>query len=401
MLKPNTLALTTLLAMLVATGPLSTDIYLPSLPGLATDLSTDEAGAQLTLSVFLAGVALGQIFYGPVSDRFGRRPALLFALVVYMAGSVMCSFANDIDGLIISRFVQAIGAAGPMVLGRSIVRDLYEGTRAGQELSRMGAIMGIVPAIAPVLGAVLEILFDWRAAFITTLIFGFCTALWVYYQLPETIKNKRPEPLTVISIFASFGPMLKNRAFLINLAILCTTYAGLFAFISSSSFILQGVYGLNEIAFGLCYGLIVLAYILGASIGNRLGPKRGLDRTMNLGTRLQLAGGISMIGAALIPAVGPYGIVFSQMIYMVGLGITMPLSMAAALIPFPDRAGAASSLLGVAHLSFAALTGAIVGEMLNQTAWPLAIALLILGVLALLMSQISLIEVRNRNRRVS
>src|SRR3954452_24722230 len=157
MLKPDTLALTIVLALLTALGPLSTDMYLPSLPAIAGNLNASTSQVQLTLSAFLLGFAAGQFVYGPVSDTLGRKPVLLFGIGLFTIASVVCAVAPSIEVLIGARFVQALGASGPIVLGRAIVRDLYEGPRAGRELSRMGTIMGVVPALAPIVGGLLSV----------------------------------------------------------------------------------------------------------------------------------------------------------------------------------------------------------------------------------------------------
>src|ERR687889_2560075 len=172
MLKPNTLAMTAVLALLTGLGPLSTDMYLPSLPAIARDLHASAAQTQLTLSAFLFGFAAGQLFYGPIADKIGRRPVLLFGLGLFLTATLACTAAPGIATLTIARFCQALGASGPIVLARAMVRDLYEGPRAGRELSRMGAIMGLVPAFAPILGGVLQGLFGWRANFAATVLCG-------------------------------------------------------------------------------------------------------------------------------------------------------------------------------------------------------------------------------------
>ncbi len=211
-LRPDTLGMTAILAMLTALGPLSTDMYLPSLPAIATALGTDVARAQLTLSGYLVGFAAGQIFYGPVSDKIGRKPTVLAGLALYCLASAACALAQSVEMLIAARVVQALGAAGPIVLGRAIVRDLYEGPRAGRELSRMGMIMGLVPAIAPIIGGILEPLFGWRSNFWAVLGGAAALALAVILFLPETLRQKRPEPISLLGIFRGFGVLLRTAA---------------------------------------------------------------------------------------------------------------------------------------------------------------------------------------------
>jgi DHA1 family bicyclomycin/chloramphenicol resistance-like MFS transporter len=190
-LKPDTLAMTVVLALLTALGPLSTDMYLPSLPAIRADLGATTAGTQLTLSAFLLGFAVGQFVYGPVSDRVGRRPVLLFGLALFTLASLICTLAPSIETLVAARFVQAIGASGPIVLGRAIVRDLYEGARAGRELSRMSTIMGVVPAAAPIFGGLLYQAFGWRSNFAACIAFGVALAAVIVTRIR---RRSRPVP---------------------------------------------------------------------------------------------------------------------------------------------------------------------------------------------------------------
>src|ERR671917_513068 len=190
MLKPDTLALTVVLALLTALGPLSTDMYLPSLPAIARDLGATAAQTQLTLSAFLLGFAVGQLFYGPVADKIGRRPVLLFGLGLFLAATLACTLAPGIGTLTAARFCQALGASGPIVLGRAMVRDLYEGPRAGRELSRMGTVMGLVPAIAPIGGGLLQEWSGWRSTFAATVLLGLALGAVVVALLPETLPSR-------------------------------------------------------------------------------------------------------------------------------------------------------------------------------------------------------------------
>jgi DHA1 family bicyclomycin/chloramphenicol resistance-like MFS transporter len=383
LLKPDTFAMTVVLALLTALGPLSTDMYLPSLPTIAADLGATTAGAQLTLSAFLLGFAVGQFVYGPVSDRVGRRPVLLFGLGLFTLASVACAVAPSIETLVGARFVQALGASGPIVLGRAMVRDLYEGARAGRELSRMSSIMGVVPALAPILGGLLHEAFGWRSNFVVSIVFSVALALVVAVQLPETIRTRSSEPLSFLAILRGFRTLLAHPAYRVYVAFSALAYGGLFAFISGSSFVLQGVYGLGELSYAFSFGLVVIGFIGGTFLAQRIVARRGLDGTIGLGVTALALGGVLML--ALVATGTPSSLAVSapMALYGMGVGLTMPQSMAAAMGPFPERAGAASSLLGICQMSFAALVGIGLGQFLEGTALPLPLVIAGAGILAL------------------
>ncbi|TVR08926.1 MAG: Bcr/CflA family efflux MFS transporter [Salinarimonadaceae bacterium] len=381
-LRPDTLAMTATLAMLTAIGPVSTDMYLPGLPAIADGLGTDVRGAQLTLSVFLVGFACGQFWYGPLSDRVGRRPVLLFGLGLFSVATLACLLAQDIATLVVARFVQALGAAAPVVLGRAVVRDLYDGARAGRELSRMGTIMGLAPAIAPVLGGLILLAADWRAIFGVILFAAAALAFHVARNLPETLRARSPEPLSIGAIFRGFGPLLANGDYRTSVALSTLAYGGLFAFISGSSFVLQEKYGLSEIAFGLSFGFVVLGYIAGTLIAQRLFSLRGLDGVIAPGVICLAAGGAGMLALALVDTGSSLEVTLPMAVYGLGLGLTMPQAMAKAMSPFPERAGAASSLLGMWQMGFAALIGIALAAALRVTALALPVFIAALGVAA-------------------
>jgi DHA1 family bicyclomycin/chloramphenicol resistance-like MFS transporter len=385
MLKPNTLALTAVLALLTALGPLSTDMYLPSLPAIALDLAAGTAGTQLTLSAFLIGFAVGQIVYGPVSDRIGRKPVLLFGLALFVAASLACAAAPDIEALIGARFIQAVGASGPIVLARAMVRDLYEGARAGRELSRMGTIMGLVPAIAPVFGGLLHEAFGWRSTFVATIVFGLGLIGIVAARLPETLAAKPDGPISVGAILRGFGTLLRHRGYRVYVALAGLAYAGLFAFISGSSFVLQGVYGLDRLPYAFSFAFMVGGYVAGTMLAQRVVGRRGLDGTIRLGVWALALGGLAMLGLVGLGLPTSLAVTFPMAVYALGVGLTMPQAMASALMPFPDRAGAASSLLGICQMSFAALFGIALGQFLGRSALPLPLFIAAAGSAALIL----------------
>ncbi len=382
LLRPDTLALTVVLALLTALGPLSTDMYLPSLPAIARALDADTARTQLTLSLFLVGFAAGQLIWGPLSDRFGRRPVLLTGLAIFIVATGACALAPSIDWLIAMRALQAFGGSGPIVLGRAIVRDLYEGPRAGRELARMGTIMGLVPAIAPILGGVLQAFFGWRASFVFTIAGAVALGAVVIASLPETARSIGTGSVSPRGIFRSFASLSHHRSFRTYAGLSALAYSGLFAFISGSSFVLQGYYGLGEVAFGFSFSFGVLGFITGTLLARRLAGTRGLDGTIQVGVACLAAGGLLMMACVALGLFGPFGVIVPMALYGVGVGLTMPQALAAAMQPFPDRAGAASSLVGVVQMSLAAGVGAVLGLVLEGRALPLPIAVATLGIAA-------------------
>jgi DHA1 family bicyclomycin/chloramphenicol resistance-like MFS transporter len=388
-LRPDTLAMTAVLAMLTALGPLSTDFYLPSLPDIVRVMETDVAGAQATLSAFLFGFAGGQILWGPLSDRLGRRPVLLTGLALFTLATLACALAPSIEALTVARAVQALGASGPIVLGRAMVRDLYEGPRAGRELARMGMIMGLVPAVAPVLGGVLQQAFGWRSTFVASLAFAAVLAAVVGFLLPETIRTRSREPLSLLAIIRGFGTLLQNRAYRVYVGLTSLAYGGLFAFISGSSFVLIGIHGLTPTQYGLSFGFGVLGFILGTILAQRLVGRRGMDGVIALGVICLAGGGLTMLLCVLTGFAGPFGVIVPMALYACGVGLTMPQAQASAMMPFPDRAGAASSFTGLCQMLFSACVGLLVGHALKSAALPLPLVMSAIGVAALVLFRAS------------
>jgi DHA1 family bicyclomycin/chloramphenicol resistance-like MFS transporter len=382
-LKPGTLGLTALLGLLTAIGPLSTDMYLPSLPSIQRHFGASAGQVQWTLSAYLVGFAIGQIFYGPLADRKGRKRVMLAGLVLYGLANFASAFAPNLEVLIGARLLQGLGAAGPMVIARAIVRDLYEGREAGQQLARMGTIMGIVPAIAPVLGAALELSLGWRANFLGVVLLVIGLSFAVMLRLPETLRNPLSEPFSLRDIVKGYRALIKDRRFTPFAFLSAATYAGLFAFISGSSFVIQGHFGLGPAAFAIAFGLMVLGYILGTILAQRIVARSGSLRAIIIGTWLQAAGGLAMVGFSIVLPTALLGLCIPMALYAMGVGFTLPQSAAGALMPFPDRAGSVSSLLGILQMSFAAMVGAGVGAFITIGPIALTATTALMGLLGL------------------
>jgi DHA1 family bicyclomycin/chloramphenicol resistance-like MFS transporter len=386
MLAPGSFALTLLLSFLTALGPLSMDMYLPSLPDIAHSLSGSVAQAQLTIASYLFGFAVGQIIYGPTSDRFGRRPVLLTAIALYGAATIACALAQSIDALIAARFVQALGGAGSVVLARAVVRDIYSGVRAGRELSLMGSITAFAPIVAPMIGGLLQTTFGWRATFILLIALAAVAGATAALLLPETLKKRTAGPVSLGSMAALYKSVLAHRGFLANLGIITTVFVGLFAWIGGAPIVMQGAaYGLSPLVFGITFATGAAGYMVGTFVASRIVMRLGLDRMMGIGVVMMAFGGLAMVVVVELGLSHVLWFAGTMVIYLAGLGFTLPAAMAAALTPFPDHAGTASSVMGFCQQSGAALAAAGIGLFLGASAWPVAVLVAAAGVIGYLL----------------
>jgi DHA1 family bicyclomycin/chloramphenicol resistance-like MFS transporter len=377
-MPPPSIGSAVLLATLVALGPLSTDLYLPSLPELAAAFDSDAARVQLTLSVFLAGFGIAQLVYGPVSDRFGRRPVLLGGLAIYLLSSVACMLAPGIDTLIAARFFQALGACAGPVLGRAIVRDLYGPVEAARVLAYLGGAMALAPMLGPVLGGFLTVWFGWRANFALLATFSALQLIATALLLRES--NALPDATATRPrrILANYRRLAVAPSYLGYLLCFAASYAALFAFISGSSFVLIGLFGFSPQGFGASFGFAVSGYLAGTLMAARLASRMPSRRLVLIGTVLGAAAGSAML---LLAAAWPtaWGVLLPMFCCMLGTGLVIPNAIAAALAPYPGMAGAASALMGFVQMALAAGVGAAVGHAFDGSPVPMAIAVALCG----------------------
>ncbi len=379
MLVPGTLALTLLLAALAASGPLSTDFYLPSMPEIATQLHASPSEVQFTISLFLFGFAAGQIAYGPFSDRHGRKSVLLLSMGIFLIATVLCAMSTSVEMLIGARVLQAFGGAGGVVLSRAVVRDLYSGRQAAREMSIISSVMALAPVLAPMFGGMAQAAFGWRGVFGVLGVLGAVVALATYVWLPETLKARAAERVSVASIWQSYRVILRNRAYRAYLAMCTAIYSGLLAWLAGSAFLLQNVYKLTAFEFGFVFALGSAGFLIGSNIGARIVIRLGIDTVIGIGAVLATVGGAIFFLALYIGVTSSLAVVLPMTVYLAGLGMVLPQSIAGAMTPFPDRAGAASSLFGFIQQAVAALCGALVGLTLDRGAMPLAAAVAIMG----------------------
>jgi DHA1 family bicyclomycin/chloramphenicol resistance-like MFS transporter len=383
---PESLGTSAILIGAVALGPVSTDLYLPSLPSIGRDLGADVAATQLTLSVFLAAFALVQIPVGPLSDRFGRRPILLSGLAVYALASVACAFAPSIEMLIAARAVQAAGACAGVVLGRAVVRDIYGPDRAARMLAYIGGAVALAPMVGPIIGGLIQSLFGWRWNFGVLATFAVITLALGLGGLPESNTRRDPRALDPSRMVANFGTLLRHRGFLGCALAVAFIYAGLFAFISGASFVLIDGLGVPPDRFGYIFAIVVIGYITGTQIAGRLTMRLGIARMVWLGGSVSLVAGGVMAVLAPLAAGSSWAlaaIAAPMACYTMGAGIVMPNGQAGALAPFAHMAGAASALMGFLQMAIAALVGIVFGQIHDGTPLPMALLVAASGCCAL------------------
>lgn len=380
MLAPGTIALTILLATLSGMTALNVDFYLPAMPDAALGLGAG-AGIQLTISAYLIGVALGTLVFGPMSDRFGRKPVLLAAVLIYCAGSAACAAAPSLEVLIGGRVLQGFGPSGMTVIARAIVRDLFEGARMARQLSVMGTVTASGLLVLPILGGLTQTGFGWRAVFLVLLGAGLTIAAIVWSSLPETIKTRAPRT-SIVAIMRGYLVILANKSFLAHVAILTSGYLGLIAWISGASLVLQNLYGLSPLTFSIAFVASSGGYLVGTAIAGRYVMRFGIDRTMGVGCAVLVLGGVTMIVLVAAGVRSAASLVLPMGIYVMGMGGVFPNTIAGAMAPFRQNAGAAASLAGFVQQTGGALVGVLVGALIGDSALPLAIIITLAGCLA-------------------
>lgn len=373
---PSGLAVTSLLVLMVAIGPISTDLYLPALPGIQAAFETDVASVQLTLSVYLVAFAFSQLIYGPLSDRFGRRPVILGGMALYFSASILCIFAPSMEVLIAARFLQAVGGCSSQVIVRAVVRDVHGPEKAGPTLAKIAAAMGIAPLAGPIIGGYLTDIFDWRACFVALSAAGGAALIGGYFMLGETNERRDPTATRPGRIFGNLTEMARNPAYVGYTLAAAGSYSGLFAFISGSSFVFIEVLGLAPTLYSYCFSAGVVGFMVGARIAARI---RVRNKALGWGASINLISGAAMILILLAGTQTVATVLIPMVIYMVGMGLVLPHAQAGAVAPYPDKAGAASALFGTTQYAAAAGVGLLVGHGFDGSAQPMAWAIALSG----------------------
>ena len=351
--------------------PLATDLYLPALPGIAAHFHAGVATVQWTLSIFVAAFGLWQLVAGPMADRWGRYPVIVAGSLVYCGASLLAMLAPTIEALIAARLSQAVGACSCLVGVRGLVRDMYSPTEGARLLAGAATIMSFAPLIGPVIGAHLYVAFGWRSAFAVLTAFALLLTALAALRLKETNRQRNPQALRLAPMLLTYRQVLASPAFRAYTLASTATYAGLFAFISGSSFVLIRVLGVSATAYGYSFSIMVAGHLLGTLICRRLVERRGLQQTVCVGAALQAAAGTAMVLLAAAELHVAAAIVVPMFFYGAAPGIIQPPAQSGAVAPFPGHAGAAAALLGFAMMTVAALVGFWIGGSFDGTVYPL------------------------------
>jgi DHA1 family bicyclomycin/chloramphenicol resistance-like MFS transporter len=360
------------LGALSAIGPLTIDTYLPALPQLTGELHATPAQAQMTITGLLIGLGFGQLIVGPLSDAVGRRKPLLLGLLGHGAMSILCALAPSITLLAITRTLQGLAGAAVAVVAMAIVRDLFSGYRAAELLSRLILVLGVAPILAPSLGSALLKLTSWQGIFIVLAVIAVLLFVLALVALPETLPVDRRMPAKVGASLRAYSTLFSDRFFLTMVAVSGLMFATLFAYISGSPFILQGLYHLSPQQFGLAFGANAVGLIVMTQINPVLVRRSGPVKVLTTAVIVAVAAAIALVATTATGVGGLAGFMLPLWFIVAAAGVSFPNAPAIALNRHGEAAGTASAMLGAAQFMIGGLIAPLVGAFDNGTAVPMA-----------------------------
>lgn len=369
-----------ILGALSAFGPLAIDFYLPAFPAMAQAFATDEKHVQATLAAYFLGLSLGQLAYGPVADRFGRRKPLLFGVGLFTLASLACAYAPNLDTLILARFVQALGGCAGMVLSRAIVSDKCDPVASAKVFSQLMLVMGLAPILAPMLGGVLVNVAGWQSIFLALSLFSAACLLAVSLGLRESLPAHIPrQPLS--GALRQYMRLLADRVFIGHALTGGIAIAGMFAYIAGSPFVFIKLYGVPAEHYGWLFGTNAAGFILVAQVNARLLAKRGPAFLLVRAVWVYLVAGLVMLGVAAMRPAQLWPLLLPLFVCIASLGCIIPNASACAMSGQGARAGSASALMGCLQFSVAAAAAALVGLLHDGSAVPMTLVISLCGAL--------------------
>lgn len=376
-----------ILSTLMGFASISTDLFLPAIPTMATALKADAGTIELAISSYLIGFSLGQLLWGPISDRYGRRGPVAAGLVLFVIGSAGCALSAGAYALIGWRVVQAVGACASVVLARAMVRDLYAGARAAQMMSTLMAVMAIAPLLGPIIGGEILAFEGWRAIFYTLVGIGLLT-LAALFTLNETLPPVRrsKEPLT--RALVEYGQLLRDRRLLAYAGAAGFFYGGTFGYIAASPFAYITVHHVAPQLYGVLFGAGIIGIMVTSTLNGRLVARVGSDRLLLWGACLAAFAAVGLAVASRTGWGGLTGLAAPMFVFVASTGFIAANAAAGALSGFPERAGAVSALFGAVQYGGGILGSALVGTLADGTAWPMGLVVAIGGLGTLLCARL-------------
>ncbi len=360
------------LSLLLGLQPVTTDLYLPALPSMTEGFGATLSQAQLTLTALLLAFGASQLIWGPVSDRFGRKPVLLGGAVLYVVASLANSFSGSMEELVLWRAVQGVAMGAGVMCARAVVRDLYNPLEGARAMSRGLSGLGVIACMSAPLGGLLTEFFGWRVALSAVTAFGLLTLVVLAWKFTETLPRENRQPLDPGRMLNTWVGILRHPTFWAFTMLAAFSYAGLFTFLASSSFVFIQVLGLSRAEYGVTMLAMSLSYILGTFLCRRMLPKLGVRRTVAIAGVATITGGTSLGIIALLGVHNIYAIMVPYSVFMLGHGVHQPCGQSGAVSPFPHAAGAASALSGFLMMVLAFFIGGWLGTRLgDNTVYPL------------------------------
>lgn len=360
-----------LLGTLTAFGALTIDLYLPTLPRIARDFAVTPAVVQLTFSAFFIGMALGQLFYGPLSDRMGRRPAILIGCVVYVAASLACTLAPSINWLIAGRFAQALGCCAGMVVARAVVRDRYDHRDSARIFSLLVLVLAVAPLVAPTVGGWLAAVFSWRAVFLALALFGTAVGVAVWFRLDESRSAETEAKARGESVIGGYRDLLSNRRLVGYTLVSACNGATLFSYIATAPDLVIDIWGFSQGQFGLIFAIIAVGVIGSSQVNRQLLLHYSPDRILARACLVAAGFGLALLVAALLDA-SKWWIMAGLFAVLTSNGFIAANALAGALNVDPLRAGTTSGLFGAANFAMGAVASATAAALHDDTPVPLA-----------------------------
>lgn len=362
-----------LLSLLLGLQPITTDLYLPALPVLTAGFASPMHQAQLTLTALLLAFGVSQLVWGPLSDRFGRRPILLIGLGAYVLAAVGSAMAPSMTALIVWRTVQGVAMGAAVMCARAIVRDLYAPVQGARVMSKGLSGLGVIAFLSAPVGGLLTEVFNWRIALLALAVFGAASLAMIAWRFEETLQRKNPQALQAATLLKTWQSIFRHPSFLAFSALSAASYGGLFTLLASSSFVFMNVLGLSKTQYGALMALNSLGYIGGTFLCRYWLARLGVRRTLKRAGVLSLSGGTLMAALSLAGVQNVWAIMGPQMLFVIGHGIHQPCGQSGAVGPFPQAAGAASAMNGFLMMLAAFAMGSWLGRHMDGTVLPLTL----------------------------